>query len=83
MPKKNWDNLPDNFFIGKFVKYGFPFYCEKRKRRFHELAWVKVIKIESDWIVGIIDSELTKGQEFSAGWFLHFLKSDIEDVMGQ
>lgn len=80
--KRNWANLPDSFFIGKFACVGFPYWDNRVQDFLDEFIYVKVTGTSAEWLVGILDGEPRLRTDMKPGDVIHFLKSDIEKVMG-
>lgn len=75
-----YSRLPLPYFIGKFVKVGFPYYEDDIDYALYEEMWVKPVRNWGNWLVGKADGG--KKRLDLVDEEIYFLRDDVLDVMG-
>jgi hypothetical protein len=80
--RRNWENLPNSYFVGKFVNIGLAAYEPKLRAHIKELIWIKVTGSYGNWLVGEIDDEPRLRQDTKRGDVILFAKQAIDKILG-
>jgi uncharacterized protein YegJ (DUF2314 family) len=78
-----WVKKPFDFFVGKFVKKGFPAIDSRTKKPTLEHMWVFVEKIEDGKMVGKLNNDPIHEMELTLDDTVTVAREDIEAVMSR
>jgi uncharacterized protein YegJ (DUF2314 family) len=78
-----WAAKPLDFFVGKFIKKGFPALHLKTKKPTLEHMWVLIEKIENGKLVGKLNNDPVQEMELALDDTVSVTREEIEAVMSR